>query len=87
MGKSSLGARGQRLRTFIASCRGASGAFAPHPAQQEELLSTVSAVQLAVLLGEPELLEVSKVAAYVLWTRSWALMRTGRLLYNNFSNF
>lgn len=57
--------RRQRILTFIASCRGASGAFAPHPAQQEELLSTVSAVQLAVLLGEPELLEVSKVAAYI----------------------
>lgn len=44
----------------------------------------MSAVQLAVLLGEPELLEVSKVAAYVLWTKSWALQVEGFINFDAF---
>lgn len=53
--------------TFASACRCPSGAFAPHPAQGEELLSTVSAVQLALLLKEPQLVDVTKVSAYAAW--------------------
>lgn len=53
--------------TFASACRHPSGAFAPHPAQGEELLSTVSAVQLALLLKEPQLVDETKVSAYAAW--------------------
>ena len=40
---------------FVDSCR-KGGGFAPHPGHEADLLSTVSAVQLAVLLKRPEIL-------------------------------
>eukprot|EP00438_Fugacium_kawagutii_P035672 Skav234120 [mRNA] locus=scaffold4383:76795:78649:- [translate_table: standard] len=58
---------GSRILTFASACRHPSGAFAPHPSQGEELLSTVSAVQLALLLKEPQLVDATKVSAYAAW--------------------
>ncbi|CAK9081798.1 unnamed protein product [Durusdinium trenchii] len=47
-------------------CRSTPGAFAPHPAHQADLLNTVSAVQVAVLLDKPGILgDLSEVSHYV----------------------
>ncbi|CAE7202927.1 Rabggtb [Symbiodinium microadriaticum] len=46
----------EQILSLIYSCR-RGGSFAPHPHHEPELLSTVSAVQLAVICRRPEILQ------------------------------
>eukprot|EP00434_Breviolum_minutum_P027923 symbB.v1.2.024704.t1/scaffold2355.1/size82524/2 len=58
--------RRDRILSFTSQCRCNNGAFAPHPAHDQELLSTVSAVQIACLLEEPKILgDLAEVSAYI----------------------
>lgn len=58
--------------SFTSQCRCNNGAFAPHPAHDQELLSTVSAVQIACLLEEPKILgDLAEVSAYASRLRRW----------------
>ena len=63
---------GDRILSFTSQCRCNNGAFAPHPAHDQELLSTVSAVQIACLLEEPKILgDLAEVSAYASRLRRW----------------
>ncbi|CAE8599891.1 unnamed protein product, partial [Polarella glacialis] len=45
-----------QITDLLRDCRKAGGGFSPHPSHEPSLLSTLSAIQIAILLGRVELL-------------------------------